>query len=126
LAAGEVLHPAVRAGVDYLTRTQLEDGSWDEPYFTGTGFPGYGIGQRASGIGTEDDRSLGGHELPAGFMINYHMYRNCWPLMALGRCRTLLIGETPPPSPAENGASENGPRIETNIGAPSLHRLSKS
>lgn len=25
--------------------------------------------------------------MPAGFMINYHMYRNYWPLMALGRYR---------------------------------------
>jgi squalene cyclase len=23
--------------------------------------------------------------MAAGFMINYHMYRNYWPLMALGR-----------------------------------------
>jgi hypothetical protein len=23
--------------------------------------------------------------MPAGFMINYHLYRNYWPLLALGR-----------------------------------------
>ncbi len=89
LAADKVDHPAVRAGVDYLTRTQLTDGSWDEPYFTGTGFPGFGIGQKLSGPHEKDGDGVLPHELPAGFMINYHMYRNCWPLMALGRYRKL-------------------------------------
>ena len=31
------------------------------------------------------ERGHQGTELPAGFMINYHLYRNYWPLMALGR-----------------------------------------
>ncbi|MEU7738651.1 hypothetical protein AB0B51_37495, partial [Streptomyces griseus] len=26
-------------GVTWLTEAQQADGSWDEPYFTGTGFP---------------------------------------------------------------------------------------
>ena len=26
-----------------------------------------------------------GLDMPAGFMINYHLYRNYWPLLALGR-----------------------------------------
>lgn len=60
LTAGEAENPAVEHGVQYLVKTQREDGSWDEPYFTGTGFPG-------------------------DFMINYHLYRNYFPLMALGR-----------------------------------------
>jgi squalene-hopene/tetraprenyl-beta-curcumene cyclase len=47
-------------GVAYLVETQREDGSWDEPWFTGTGFPG-------------------------NFYINYHLYRLVFPLMALGR-----------------------------------------
>jgi squalene-hopene/tetraprenyl-beta-curcumene cyclase len=47
---------------------QEEDGQWDEPHFTGTGFPG-------------------------DFYINYHMYRNYWPLMALGRYRAALEGK---------------------------------
>jgi squalene-hopene/tetraprenyl-beta-curcumene cyclase len=64
LAAGEEAGEVARRGVDYLTRTQAEDGSWDEPHFTGTGFP-------------------------ADFMLKYHLYRVYFPLMALGRYRRL-------------------------------------
>ncbi|WP_030816101.1 squalene--hopene cyclase [Streptomyces sp. NRRL S-337] len=60
LAAGERDSEAVRRGVRYLAATQREDGSWDEPYFTGTGFPW-------------------------DFSINYHLYRQVFPLTALGR-----------------------------------------
>jgi squalene-hopene/tetraprenyl-beta-curcumene cyclase len=56
--------PAVVRGVGYLLRTQRDDGSWDEPYFTGTGFPG-------------------------DFYINYHLYRLVFPLSALGRYRRM-------------------------------------
>ena len=93
LAAGDVENPATRRGIDYLVRTQDGDGSWDEPYFTGTGFPGYGIGRKQDSH-LADPRSRQGHELPAGFMINYHMYRNYWPLMALGRYRRLSAGDS--------------------------------
>ena len=64
IAAGETGHPATRRGVEYLIETQNEDGSWDEPYFTGTGFP-------------------------TDFMINYHLYRDIFPVMALGRYRKM-------------------------------------
>ena len=30
---------AVGAAIDWLVRTQTDDGTWDEPWFTGTGFP---------------------------------------------------------------------------------------
>ncbi|MCF3961686.1 squalene--hopene cyclase [Streptomyces fuscigenes] len=60
LAAGERESEAVERGVTYLARTQLEDGSWDEPHFTGTGFPW-------------------------DFSINYHLYRQVFPVTALGR-----------------------------------------
>ena len=46
LAAGEWDHPATQRGVQYLMDTQRSDGTWDEPYCTGTGFPGYGVGER--------------------------------------------------------------------------------
>lgn len=59
LAAGERGEAAHR-GADYLVATQCPDGGWDEPYFTGTGFPG-------------------------DFYINYHLYRLVFPVMALGR-----------------------------------------
>ncbi len=90
IAAGEGGSPAVRRGVEYLVGDQHEDGSWDEPYFTGTGFPGYGIGQRLERYPAPGEPGYQGVELPSGFMINYHLYRNYWPLMALGRYRQFL------------------------------------
>lgn len=60
LAAGEKDGKAVERGVEWLAATQREDGYWDEPYFTGTGFPW-------------------------DFSINYHLYRMVFPLTALGR-----------------------------------------
>lgn len=60
IAGGEAHSEAVRRGVEFLIETQNQDGSWSEPEFTGTGFPGH-------------------------FYINYHFYRNHFPLMALGR-----------------------------------------
>ncbi|MEW6217824.1 MAG: squalene--hopene cyclase, partial [Candidatus Bipolaricaulota bacterium] len=62
LAAGEGEGEAVQRGVAFLVRMQREDGTWDEPHFTGTGFP-------------------------TDFMIRYHLYRHVFPLMALGRAR---------------------------------------
>ena len=67
MAAGEERGDAARRGIEYLTATQKADGQWDEPQFTGTGFPG-------------------------DFMLKYHLYRNYWPLWALGRYRRLLSG----------------------------------
>ncbi len=58
-AAGEHGESA-RRGLEWLARTQLPDGGWDEPWFTGTGFPG-------------------------DFYINYHLYRIVWPVSAMGR-----------------------------------------
>jgi squalene-hopene/tetraprenyl-beta-curcumene cyclase len=60
LAAGEETSAEVIKGVQYLLGRQLPDGTWEEESFTGTGFPRH-------------------------FMIRYHNYRNCFPLMALGR-----------------------------------------
>jgi squalene-hopene/tetraprenyl-beta-curcumene cyclase len=48
------------AGIEFLVGTQRDDGTWDEPWFTGTGFPG-------------------------DFYINYHLYRLVFPVMALAR-----------------------------------------
>jgi squalene-hopene/tetraprenyl-beta-curcumene cyclase len=58
-AAGE-RGEALERAVGWLAETQLDDGAWDEPYFTGTGFPG-------------------------DFYLNYHLYRQVFPVSALGR-----------------------------------------
>ena len=91
LAASEVDSVTVSRGVRYLVETQRNDGSWDEPHFTGTGFPGYGVGQRLQQLPQPGESGYQGRDMPAGFMINYHMYRNLWPTMALGRYRNLAL-----------------------------------
>jgi squalene-hopene/tetraprenyl-beta-curcumene cyclase len=59
LAAGPP-GPAAHAGARWLAEHQRADGTWDEPQFTGTGFPG-------------------------DFYLNYHLYRLVFPVSALGR-----------------------------------------
>ncbi len=87
LAAGYDDDQATHRGVSYLLDTQLAEGNWDEPYFTGTGFPGYLKGERVDRVPQPGERGFQGEELSAGFMINYHLYRNTWPLIALARYR---------------------------------------
>ena len=60
LAAGKQDHPAVTRGVRYLIDTQSDDGGWNEPEFTGTGFPRV-------------------------FYLRYHLYPIYFPLMALAQ-----------------------------------------
>jgi squalene-hopene/tetraprenyl-beta-curcumene cyclase len=60
LASGAADHLATRAGVGWLVAHQRVDGGWDEPYATGTGFPG-------------------------DFYLSYHLYRLVFPVSALGR-----------------------------------------
>jgi squalene-hopene/tetraprenyl-beta-curcumene cyclase len=64
MAAGEVEHPAVVRGVEYLKSTQTEKGLWDEPRYTATGFPRV-------------------------FYLRYHGYSKFFPLWALARYRNL-------------------------------------
>jgi squalene-hopene/tetraprenyl-beta-curcumene cyclase len=59
---------AIRRGIDWLASTQRADGTWDEPQFTGTGFPG-------------------------DFYINYHLYRLVFPISALGRYAAAMEGD---------------------------------
>jgi squalene-hopene/tetraprenyl-beta-curcumene cyclase len=62
LAGEDALGPELVRGVAYLAQTQRPDGTWDERHFTGTGFPRH-------------------------FYLRYYMYRNYFPLMALGLFR---------------------------------------
>ena len=76
---------ALARGVQFLQETQSE-GSWEEPYYTGTGFPGYGFGARLeSDQGDMKERFMQGPELARAFMINYNLYRHYFPLIALAR-----------------------------------------
>ena len=52
--------PAVHRALQWLCDTQLDTGTWDEPWFTGTGFPRV-------------------------FYLRYHLYRLYFPIMAMGR-----------------------------------------
>jgi len=60
LASAGVEDSAVKKAVAYLVHRQEADGSWSEPEFTGTGFPGV-------------------------FYLKYHLYRNSFPVYALAR-----------------------------------------
>lgn len=76
---------AIMRGVHWLLKKQ-HHGTWDEPYYVGCGFPGYGIGERIK-YKKNMAKLAQGRELARGFMINYNMYRHYFPLQALGRAR---------------------------------------
>jgi squalene-hopene/tetraprenyl-beta-curcumene cyclase len=65
VAAGEARSGCATRAVAWLAENQRPDGGWDEDFFTGTGFP-------------------------RDFLINYHLYREVWPVLALGRVRRAL------------------------------------
>jgi len=87
LAAGERDSIATQRGIRWLAETQRADGSWDEPWFTGTGFPG-------------------------DFYINYHLYRLAFPVSALGR---YVHGGSASPGgrPRGNSRARGGPPPRT-------------
>jgi squalene-hopene/tetraprenyl-beta-curcumene cyclase len=74
---------AIVHGVEWLLRHQ-HHGTWDEPHYTGCGFPGYGIGERID-LKKDTARLAQGRELARGIMINYNLYRHYFPMQALGR-----------------------------------------
>ena len=65
IAAGEVDSPEVKAGIDFILRTQQADGVWNDPCFTAPGFPRV-------------------------FYLKYHGYDKFFPLWALARYRNEL------------------------------------
>lgn len=66
LLAGERgVSPQVVRGASFLLRTQAPDGAWVEPEFTGTGFPRH-------------------------FYLRYAMYKDYFPLSALGRLQARM------------------------------------
>lgn len=89
---GHEYKSAVDGGLSYLVNNMTQEGTWTESAYTGTGFPGYGVGAR---ISLDDDRLFEklqqGPELSRGFMIGYNMYRHYFPMLALARAR-LAVG----------------------------------
>lgn len=82
---------AIDKGVAFLMDRQ-QDGTWAEPEYTGTGFPGYGVGATIKlGDPLLEERLKQGPELSRAFMINYNLYRHYFPLMAMGRVRKISI-----------------------------------
>jgi squalene-hopene/tetraprenyl-beta-curcumene cyclase len=67
IAAGELDHPAVKRGMEYLADHQGADGFWTEERYTATGFPRV-------------------------FYLRYHGYAKFFPLWALARYRNLTSG----------------------------------
>ena len=63
-ATGKLALESIEKGINYLLETQKSDGTWDEIYFTGTGFPCH-------------------------FYLKYHLYQQYFPLMALGRYQAI-------------------------------------
>jgi squalene-hopene/tetraprenyl-beta-curcumene cyclase len=57
-ACGDLNRTSIQRGLRFLLSTQKDDGSWEEPEITGTGFPGV-------------------------FYLKYDMYRQNFPLLAL-------------------------------------------
>lgn len=57
-ATGDFDSESATQGIRYLLRTQNQEGSWEEPYFTGTGFPSV-------------------------FYLKYHLYSHYFPILAL-------------------------------------------
>src|SRR3954469_13120661 len=57
-ACGDLDRPSIQRGLRYLLTTQRQDGAWNEPQITGTGFPRV-------------------------FYLKYDMYRQNFPLLAL-------------------------------------------
>ena len=65
LAANDTRSESVAKGIAYLLKTQRKDGSWDEPFYTGTGFPRV-------------------------FYLMYHLYRDYFPLIALTTYKKVM------------------------------------
>jgi len=64
MATGDVDHPAVARGIEYLQLNQGSDGFWEEAFYTATGFPRV-------------------------FYLRYHGYPKFFPLWALARYRNM-------------------------------------
>lgn len=69
-SAGDLDSLTVKQGLHYLLSQQNSEGTWEEEWFTGTGFPRV-------------------------FYLRYHLYRHYFPLMALGEYICRRSGNSP-------------------------------
>jgi squalene-hopene/tetraprenyl-beta-curcumene cyclase len=65
IAAGGIQTNALSEGVRWLQENQRPDGTWEETITTGTGFPGV-------------------------FYISYQLYKDYFPILALGTCASSV------------------------------------
>ena len=79
LNAGDLDSPFVQRGMEYLLNNQNTDGTWEEAWFTGTGFPRV-------------------------FYLRYHYYCHYFPLWTLAQYHTFQTGE-PSTGPANEAAT---------------------
>ncbi|MCS6775697.1 MAG: squalene--hopene cyclase [Chloroherpetonaceae bacterium] len=68
--AGDYDSLSVRKGINFLLNGQSNEGTWEEEWFTGTGFPRV-------------------------FYLRYHYYRHYFPLWALAQYHAFTTGEPP-------------------------------
>ena len=68
--SGDLGSPFVLRGLEYLINNQDSEGTWQEQWFTGTGFPRV-------------------------FYLRYHYYKHYFPLWALAQYHEFTTGEAP-------------------------------
>jgi len=98
LAGGDTTSTSLNDGIDYLIKTQNNEGTWDEELATGTGFPRV-------------------------FYLCYHLYRHSFPLLALnsfmrckaGRQPAGLVSLAPASVNNRRAASQAAPRSTNSV-----------
>ena len=85
--AGDLDSPFVQRGLDYLVNNQGTEGTWQEEWFTGTGFPRV-------------------------FYLRYHYYKHYFPLWALAQYHAFTTGEAPEMRVASVAANERFANLE--------------
>ena len=85
--AGDLDSEAVQRGMNYLLNSQNESGTWEEEWFTGTGFPRV-------------------------FYLRYHYYKHYFPLWAMAQYHTFVTGEKPADPTAEFAPSGRFANLE--------------
>lgn len=80
-------HPSIERGILWLVRHQRQARDLREPRrtFAAPGPDGGGMGKPATRGASWDESQYTGTGFPNHFYLRYHLYRHCFPMMALGR-----------------------------------------